>query len=343
MSDLEFIKNLKKRVREDYDIFHSDKDNRKMLKMDGNDDIPPFTGSTYLYIRSIEEDDGTRPLPPGIVSWLSPDITLIDSNGPLSSSTVSANTEYTVRVVVTNDGDQDCHSATVDLFLSDPSIGFSIAGSKPIGIHNVSIPSRSKIDVDFPFLVTNQDSGHKCLFARVYSFATNDYPGDFDNFNPPDDRHTAQRNLSIVQQGISFKFNIMKAHMQSTKLEVVLTQVKDKLPWLKNYEVYQKEIELGSFSIIDAGNDKISIPRKIDRPSKIIKKLPLLIPKNKETKLEQTAKNRWTYEFKNEINQMKLNIPQLGLKDKEAVPINISVLNPETGKILGGITIVVVQ
>ena len=155
-----------------------------MLKTDGRGDEKAYTGATYLYIRSIDNDFGNRPLAPNTLFWLSPDITLVDANGPVLSTTVDANTPYFVRVTVRNDGDHDCHSSIVELFLTDPTIGFSLAASKQIGIKTVSIPGHSSVDVEFSFLVPNQESGHKCLFARTHSFSNNDYPKDFDYFKP---------------------------------------------------------------------------------------------------------------------------------------------------------------
>jgi hypothetical protein len=39
---------------------------------------------------------------------------------------------------------------------------------------------------------------------------------------------------------------------------------------------------------------------------------------------------------------MKIDIPILGLNENEAVPMNISVRDTETGTIIGGITVIVI-
>src|SRR5690606_4952942 len=104
-----------------------------------------------------------------------------------------------VQVIVTNAGDHDCHSSTVELLLADPSIGSSMASTTQIGIESIRVPGHSSVSIEFPFSVESKDSGRRYLFARTYSFGTNDYPLDFENLNPLIDRHVARRNIVIVE------------------------------------------------------------------------------------------------------------------------------------------------
>jgi hypothetical protein len=48
-----------------------------------------------------------------------------------------------------------------------------------------------------------------------------------------------------------------------------------------------------------------------------------------EEEIKQVDEGCWVYEFDNEINKMKRYIPNLGLHDYDAVPINISVREEE--------------
>lgn len=48
-----------------------------------------------------------------------------------------------------------------------------------------------------------------------------------------------------------------------------------------------------------------------------------------EEEIKQVDEGSWVYEFDKEINKMKRYIPNLGIHDYEAVPVNISVKEEE--------------
>lgn len=212
MNDFEYLEELERIRAINRDRFHSDEQNRSILKEIGRKEEPEYTGSTYLYIKSSEDDEGNRPLPPETIFWHrwwpfdtgfwgSPAIILYDDNhSKLVSSRLIVRTEYVVQVIVTNAGDHDCHSATVELLLSDPSIEFSRASTTQIGIQNINVPGHSDVSIEFPFSVDRKDSGRRYLFARTYSFGTNDYPLDFENLSPLIDRHVAHQYVVIGER-----------------------------------------------------------------------------------------------------------------------------------------------
>lgn len=142
---------------------------------------------------------------------------------------------------------------------------------------------------------------------------------------------------------------IIKNPMQSSKLEVVLTQANVKLPLLENERIIDKTITTNEFTF--------AIIRKKNRFAKNLKSIDIgriLRPFNKslkinnklstiEVNLKQIRESQWVHEFKDEINEMKINIPNLGHNEKEASPMNISVTDPESGRSIGGITILILK
>lgn len=162
---------------------------------------PPgdYGDSSYLLIRSTAQDDGTRPLPNGTVFWLSPDIRIRPMSGPGSyTTTLEAGRAYNVEVLLRNRGDLPVPSAKVELYLTDPSLGFDTRFAKRIGIGSTWVPGVSSGVVNIPFIVPGSEAGHKCMFARVFSFSPLDVPLDDTSLSPPVDRHVAQLNLNII-------------------------------------------------------------------------------------------------------------------------------------------------
>jgi hypothetical protein len=337
MINKDYIINLKKVSEERLKAFYSDENNRKLMS-EGQLDDDPFKPNTFLYIRAYSGDKGTRPIPPGIVCWLSPDIELY-SNGALvdTMNPLTPNTSYTVQVTVTNDGDMDCNVCTVDLYLCEPSLGFSTRGALKIGIVNTRVSAHSTATVEFPFMTTDDMSGHRCMFSRAYSLASHDYPADLINFNTASDRHIGQQNLNIVKQGETFIFNINRVlNIANQDFEIVLKPIADltntKLEKQRRYMLPRKAINTDKFQFIK--RDAISVNPKRRIP--IIGRLPIL------PKIERIRAGVWKHKIESGINKMSMTIPNLGLKENEAVPMHLTAVNPTTGEVIGGITILVV-
>jgi hypothetical protein len=162
---------------------------------------PPgdYGDSSYLMIRSTTQDDGSRPLPDGTVFWLSPDIRIRPLSGPGTyTTTLEAGRAYNVEVLLRNRGDLPVPSAKVELYLTDPALGFDTRFASRLGIGSTWVPGVSSGVVNIPFIVPGSEAGHKCMFARVFSFSPLDVPLDDTNLSPPVDRHVAQLNLNII-------------------------------------------------------------------------------------------------------------------------------------------------
>ena len=162
---------------------------------------PPedFGDSSYLYVRSTSADSGARPLPNGTVFWLSPDIRIRPLTGTGSyTTTLEAGKSYMVEVHLRNRGDIPVPSAKVELFLTDPTIGFDTRFATLHGVGSTWVPGVGSGVVTIPFRVPAAESGHKCLIVRAFSFSPMDLPLDDTALSPPVDRHVAQLNINIV-------------------------------------------------------------------------------------------------------------------------------------------------
>jgi hypothetical protein len=177
---------------------------------------PPeeFHDSSFLYIRSYDGDAGVRPFS-NIVHWHSPDITLspVTSVSAYTTSLVAGET-YLIRCALRNRGDLGIPSAKVELFLTDPTLGFDTRYATNLTLGNVPsawVGSGASAAVEFVYTVPPAESGHKCLFARAFSFSPLELPIDDFQLDPRLDRHIAQQNLNIVGQAQAYSFNWIHA------------------------------------------------------------------------------------------------------------------------------------
>ena len=169
-----------------------------------------FKGKSFLFMRSLQQDKGMRPISPTTLYWLSPDIRLRGDSLGGYTDTVKAGGAYEAEVTVRNRGDVNVPSATVELFLSTPTLGFDTRFSRPLGVTSTWVPAEGTATVRVPFTVASHEAGHKCLFARVFSFGPPDLPIANTELNPTLDRHVAQLNLNIVSAIPDvFGFNIV--------------------------------------------------------------------------------------------------------------------------------------
>jgi hypothetical protein len=168
---------------------------------DGGKGREGFHDSTFLYIKAVEADTGQRPIPPGTLFWNSPHVELFDGEVLIPTNQLQAGQDYTIEVTITNGGDLEAPTCSVDLFICNPSLGFNVAAGKLIGVKHAAVGPHGVAGVRFGYTATASDVGHRCLFARVYSVSTRDYPADASALNAVEDRHIGQQNLSVVQQG----------------------------------------------------------------------------------------------------------------------------------------------
>ena len=186
---------------------------------------PPeeFLDSSFLYMRSYDADLGVRPFS-NIVHWHSPDITLspVTSVGAYTTSLVAGDT-YLIRCALRNRGDLAVPSAKVELFLTDPSLGFDTRFATNLTLGKVPsawVGSGASAAAEFVYTVPPAESGHKCLFARTFSFSPLELPVDDFQLDPRIDRHVAQQNLNIVGQSQPYSFQWVHAPNARQRIEL---------------------------------------------------------------------------------------------------------------------------
>lgn len=274
MMDTKYLQQLWNKAKENTERFNND--NQALAAAAKMEKQPGYVGGTYLYIKATDTDDGNRPLSADTVFWLSPDVKLFDELGTrILSTDIKAGSKYTVQVTVSNGGDQDCHTCNTELYLADPLIGFGLGSSVPLGSKTVSVLGHSTTSVAFEYGASNDQIGHKCIFARVYSLTTNDYPMDWVNFLTAQDRHIGQQNLNIIRQNteakinvfLSATFNMARSFQIKISPDFTLAQ-KLKLPALGKYTILRKSIDFNAFKIA-----QILLP-KTDTPDIPLPHLP---------------------------------------------------------------------
>ncbi|MCM4166316.1 hypothetical protein KCTC52924_03245 [Arenibacter antarcticus] len=170
-----------------------------------------FRESSFLYIRSYNGDVGVRPFS-GINFWNSPDITINPiSNAGMNTTELYAGNTYNIRCRLNNRGDLMIPFPKVELFLTNPSLGFNTTVGELLGLTQLQgllLPA-SNGEAQFTYTVPASEAGHKCLFARTYSFSPLDKPFDLHALDPRLDRHIGQKNLNIISQGSTYSFNLV--------------------------------------------------------------------------------------------------------------------------------------
>lgn len=195
---------------------------------------PPeeFHDSSFLYMRSYDADLGVRPFS-GVVHWHSPDITLSPLTGVGAyTATLNAGDTYLIRCSLRNRGDIGVPSAKVELFLTDPTLGFDTRFATNLTLGRVPsawVAADANAGVEFAYTVPPTESGHKCLFARAFSFSPLELPIDDFQLDPRLDRHVAQQNLNIVGQSQAYGFAMVHApnarvriHLRALEPEALL-------------------------------------------------------------------------------------------------------------------------
>jgi hypothetical protein len=164
---------------------------------------PPrdFVDSSFMYMRSCDADTGSRPIPCPVF-WLSPDLRVAPlSNLGMPTQSLIAGTTYRFTATVRNRGDLPVPSAKVEFYLVNPSLGFDTRFATKLGVAAGRVQSYGASEISIDYTVPPSLAGHRCLFARVFSFSPLDLPLDDYALSPVYDRHIAQLNLNIVANG----------------------------------------------------------------------------------------------------------------------------------------------
>jgi hypothetical protein len=319
---------------------------------------PEAQMATFIHIRAVEGDMGERPLAPGTVCWLSPDVELFDARGVrITTSQLAIGEQYTVRVTVSNGGDHDSNSCMVELYLDDPSVGFNVAASVLLGSQTVAVPARGQRTVNYPFVATSATVGHKCLFARAYSLLSNDFPKNWTSFDVLHDRHVGQQNIDIVHQGTAFDFGLglgaggqrMPLNIRVRRSERIPTSAR--IPAVGGYVIADRQLDTSMLRLISQ-EAKVVAPRSLE--GKLLKTPANGVELDAGNGAlgavdeligncnEREKRCVWSITPVTGLERFRLEIPHLDLGPNEVVPMDIEVTNRRTGKIIGGFTLLVV-
>ena len=367
----EAIRELNKRREEKGAALKEDLD-RQVRESPVKNRRPPrdYKDSSYLYIRSYDSDDGSRP-GLNVAYWKSPDLNVSPLTSLNSYTTeLNAGTAYNIKCLVHNRGDLIVPSAKVEFYLVTPSFGFDTRFAKKLGIAGTWVSCYSSAEVNLQYLVPPSDAGHRCLFARIFSFSPLDIPLHDTLLNPVQDRHIGQKNLNIAAQASQMQINIL--HMPQAQLTVNF------LPMNREAILALRHPSAADFRIIDndalsrlVSDFKMDFAEKTDKASVTFKEGTARFNFNGEGKfnLDQQkqigAQMQKVYnlirsgkakasEFKDQIAQFRqmnlensmtrfnLQIPTLGLKKGEMTGFEIVATNDLNGEVFGGITLLVI-
>lgn len=328
-----------------------------------------FKDTSFLYIRSYDGDMGARPFS-GITHWRSPDLNLIPVNGPQAyTTTIEAGQTYTIRTVVRNLGDIMVPFPKVEFFLTDPTIGFDTRFADLLGVtqYNGLLLAGQNGTVDFLHTVDPKQSGHKCLFARTWSFSPPDLPFDLNALDPRIDRHIAQQNLNIIGQSQALTFQLIHlpltdeqiALMPLTRDEVMMTRhplladfkIRGQLPAGAMRKIEMKVMDTKQEVQLERTRTGYAFQSRGDGPGL---REQAAIYHDLEASLAAVTKGRGNRQAMQaarkayrEMNRMMqrswftLRIPDLGLEKGEAAAFDIVGTRTVNGQVKGGITVVV--
>lgn len=331
-----------------------------------------FNDSSFLYIRSYNGDIGTRPLG-NILFWNSPDITITPVTGtaPLTTNSVDAGHSYRLQCQLHNRGDVMVPFPKVEFFLTVPTLGFDVRVANKLGatqMNGLLMPDGNG-SAEVIYDVPATESGHKCLFARTFSFSPLDKPYDVYNLDPRIDRHIAQKNLNIVPQASPYMFNLVHLPNANERIEFVPMTMNEAIalnePLLVNFK-WKEKVDVGVFREMKlevVGNTEGLSLKRGRKGLEVISqgKGPSLAQQEKLTRslnravAQINAGKAHASQFKElflafrtmkdsiQKTSMQMKIPKMGLKPGEAVAWNIVNTNNVTGEVKGGITIVVVN
>jgi hypothetical protein len=346
---------------------------RELYKSDGRKQKRPelFHDSSFLFIRTFDGDIGNRPLP-SMNFWNTPDISFTPMTGtsPITTNELKAGETYRVRCRLYNRGDVTVPYPKVEFFLTDPSLGFDTRFSTFIGVTQMNgfLLANGIGEADFIYRVPPEEAGHKCFFARTFSFSPLDRPHDIYFLDPVTDRHIGQKNLNIVSQAVPYNFNLVHMPNADENIQFVPMAMKEIVGLgdtsLGKFQ-FQEKPSVATFlrqeiKVLSPKQDiKIQRARtgfrvlsqgegpNADEQAKISRAFTNAIAQIGAGKAKPSAFKELFAEKRKMsafMQQTKLNIqiPQAGLKPGEAMAVNIINTNTVTGVVKGGITLIVI-
>src|SRR5690606_14698183 len=219
----------------------------------------------------------------------------------------------------------------------------------------------------FRYHVPAAMEGHKCLFARTYSFSPLDKPNDLYALQPTLDRHIAQKNLNFVPQNTEYRFNLI--HLPNTQERIefmamsknkvlqllhptVLTyRVLNQLPLASLQKMAVKPIEKVSHFRMKSGRQGIEVfadsgkGMGIEEQARLMKAYHAMLkaPVSRMDRAERKKLHAAVTAMNKPMMKTGFNvaIPDFGLKPGQLAGIDIVNTNNVTGERKGGITLLI--
>ncbi len=366
-----YIAELQKKSSE-YKKFSKEKV-KPFFKKNQKDRKPPgeFVDSSFLYIRAYDGDVGIRPFS-GITYWHSPDLAVAPLNDlGAYTNTLDAGKSYQISCNVRNRGDLIVPSANVEFFLVTPSLGFNTQFATKLGVTAGWVNPYSTTKVALNYTIPPDLSGHRCLFARVFSFSPLDLPVDDYQLYPPIDRHVGQLNLNIVQQASSYSFNLVHFDNAVELIQFIPMTMEEVIslrhPFTADFKLnMEKASEFVRKPILKINNNEHtkSNVRLLNRGSRIyfysrnskgpsfqeqkaiFSNLMRAVKMKNKVAVNAQEFRKITREYNNMNKQavnsnFSLQIPNLGLAKGEAAAIKILGFDRATNMIKGGINLII--
>ncbi|GAP43656.1 hypothetical protein TBC1_111812 [Lentimicrobium saccharophilum] len=328
-----------------------------------------FKESSFMYIRSYNNDTGVRPFS-GISFWNSPDINISPINNlGVYTTTLEGGISYNIACRLHNRGDLMIPYPKVEFFLASPTLGFNTTVAQYLGVTQLPallLPA-SNMEANFVYNVPPAESGHKCLFARAWSFSPLDKPFDLFALDPRTDRHIAQKNLNFVPQATPYMFNVVH---QPNALETIVFRPLSKdaalnlqHPAFRDWKIMNitrpEILNRIKVEIVGKPATKVTLENangtlqmrssgkglNLDRQAAIFKETEAIIHSVNagRSSFSDHKKALGIYKDMNRnvaITSMQIVIPKFGLKPGYAAAFDIVNINQLNGQIKGGITIV---
>jgi len=278
----------------------------------------------------------------GPAFWLSPDILISPlTNIGAYTTQLEAGETYIVRCILHNRGDLAVPSAKVELFLTDPSLGFDTRYAQNLTLGNVPstwVTPDGSAATEFRWTVSPSEAGHKCLFARAFSFSPEDLPVDDYALDPRVDRHVAQQNLNIVGQAQAFSFALI--HAPVARLRIALRPLQRDEFLRLNHPVVADVTpfddvpqrgwgRLAQIELDDRGEGEVFV-EPTREGVQVIAKGREGEPGEKEPRPHRSS--------------FRMQVPDLGLQPGQAVGLEVTAVDEDDEKLgaFGGITLVIV-
>ena len=334
---------------------------------------PPrdFVESSFLYVRSCDGDDGGRPLPCPVF-WMSPDLRVAPlSNLGAVTYELQAGDAYRLTATVRNRGDLLAPSAKVEFWLVNPSLGFDTRYATKLGVAAGRVDAYGASEISLDYVVPPGLSGHRCLFARIFSFSPRDLPIDDYALDPRIDRHVGQLNLNIVAQSSTYVLDwvhhanafetlelvpMPAAVLRAIRLETVTAlTLESRTGWKKASGRVEFDAVPGKGAAVEISRTPRGLELTSTSPEAVSIERQLELTKEVQaalTSLEQRGGSGSEYrELFREYRvmtaqsvrtQVSIGLPDLGLEPEHAVALNVIRRSRVTREMLGGIGLVVV-